>query len=121
MNTKLNLVPVRSFGYFVRTVRKLSGKSLRQVAREVGISAAFLSDIEHDRRRTDKIEELAKALDVHPTLLRSLDARLSGEDKAWLYENPQFVTLLKEMRTARPHAPLDVDSLRRAWLKRAKE
>lgn len=59
----------------LRTVKKLT---LRQVAEAIGVSAAFMSDLEHGRRNTDRLAALAAVLEVDITVLQELDDR-SGD------------------------------------------
>jgi transcriptional regulator with XRE-family HTH domain len=72
--------------------------SLRDLASRVGVSAPFLSDVEHNRRSTDKLSELASALDVSPDDLKRFDKRLSTDLKEWMGANPELSALLEEYR-----------------------
>lgn len=40
----------KSFGKFIKEKRSLQGKSIRSFANEIGISAAYLSDVENGNR-----------------------------------------------------------------------
>ena len=51
-------------GTELREFREFRGMTLRQLADDVGLSAPFLSDVEHGRRRMSHVEEIAKALGV---------------------------------------------------------
>ena len=53
--------------------------SLRALANETGLSAPFLSDLEQNRRCTDKMDELANALGVS----RAFYSRLERGKRAW--------------------------------------
>jgi len=81
--------------------------TLRELAEAVGISAPFLSDIEHGRRQTNEYDALAKALDVPVDELKALDGRVPAELKAWLAQNPQLVSLLKDLRDSGMPIPLE--------------
>ena len=81
--------------------------TLRALAEMVGISAPFLSDIEHGRRQTNEYEALAKALNVSVDDLRQFDGRVPTELKVWLGENPQLVALLKDLRDSGQPIPLE--------------
>ncbi len=48
-------------GRYVRSVRKVNGKSLRWLARQMGCSAPFLSDLERGRRNWNN-EKFNRAL-----------------------------------------------------------
>ena len=53
-----------SVGRRIRELREKKGMTLRRLAEAVGISAPFLSDVEHGRRGTLKMPEIASALGV---------------------------------------------------------
>lgn len=91
---------VKTLGAAVRFLREHRQITLRELARRVGISAPFLSDIEHNRRSTDKLRELASALAVEPTVLTAFDGRLSGELKDWIAANRDVSALLEDIRTS---------------------
>jgi transcriptional regulator with XRE-family HTH domain len=56
----------RTHGVVVREAREAQGKTLRQLAKATGLSAPFLSDVEHGRRRLtgDTLAKVAKALKI---------------------------------------------------------
>lgn len=87
-----------TLGETIRQLREKRGMTLRALARTIGVSAAFLSDLEHDRRHTDKLEEIASALRVSAADLRALDTRLPFDLKKWIEENPKVVALLRDMK-----------------------
>lgn len=66
-----------SFGEQLRAFREKQDLSLRELARKVGISAPFLSDIERGNRLpSDRVlRELARALGIPEGELRSGDPR----------------------------------------------
>jgi transcriptional regulator with XRE-family HTH domain len=64
-----------TFGQSVRVRREETGRSLRSVAQEAGISAAYLSDIELSRRQPPPaamVRKLAKALGVDTDSLQRI-------------------------------------------------
>ena len=87
-----------TFGEVVRTLRIKQGLTLRQLASEVGVSAPFLSDVEHGRRSTEKLAELAKALRVDLAVLKKFDSRLSPDLKKWIASNPDIKQQLESYR-----------------------
>ena len=95
---------VKSLGEAIRYLREQRGMTLRALAKRVGISAPFLSDIEHNRRNTDKLLLLAEVLDVDVKELKKLDTRLPTHVKDWISANPEIVELLKDMQ-ASGHTP----------------
>jgi len=83
---------VASFAEALRLLREGQGLTLRALAQKIGVSAPFLSDLEHGRRQTDKYDELAQALDVPVEELRELDTRVPPDLKEWLASNPKLGT-----------------------------
>jgi transcriptional regulator with XRE-family HTH domain len=98
---------VRSLGEAIRLLREDQGMTLRALAEKVGVSAPFLSDLEHGRRQTDKYDELAAALRVSVDDLKELDPRVTTELQQWLTENPKLVALLKDMQSSGRPVPLE--------------
>ena len=103
---------VTTLGEAVRQLRTEKRMTLRALAEAVGISAPFLSDIEHGRRQTNEYEALARALEVPVEELKELDGRVEMDLKVWLAENPQLVGLLRDLRDS--GMPIPVEALRAA-------
>jgi transcriptional regulator with XRE-family HTH domain len=78
--TKLTLM--ETLGAFIDRLREERDLSLRELARRVGCTAPFLSDVIRGRRfpSGDMTKELARALEVPETELRSRDQRPPIED-----------------------------------------
>ena len=89
---------IETVGQAVRWLRERASLSLRALAKKVGVSAPFLSDLERDRRATTKTDELAAALGCSPDVLRAFDGRLSTELRHWIAANPGMVAVLREMK-----------------------
>jgi transcriptional regulator with XRE-family HTH domain len=88
---------VKTLGAAVRFLRERKGTSLRQLAAQVGVSASFLSDLERNRRSTDKLQELATALEINVEVLHTFDGRMGSDLKEWIATNPGMVAVLREM------------------------
>lgn len=56
------MVATETLGQAIRRTRMSKGLSLRDLAYLVGVSPPFLSDLEHDRRSTRRLREIAAAL-----------------------------------------------------------
>jgi len=82
--------------WWARNERKMT---LRQLAQAVGLSAPFLSDIEHGRRWPKEIAPFAAALGVSELELGRL--RLHDSAENWARENPALAKLLEELRPNR--------------------
>lgn len=89
---------IQTLGQAVRFLREARGLTLRGLADKVGVSAPFLSDVEHDRRSTPKLAELAHALEVGQDDLSKF--RLGADLKDWLGQNPGLIQLLREMKAS---------------------
>ncbi len=100
MPTKTAETPpeLKTLGQAIRHYRNERGMSLRALADRVGVTPPFMSDLEHDRRRTNKLEEIAKALEISPEVLKKLDGRLPDDLKGWLQENPGMIDFLEQVR-----------------------
>lgn len=100
--TKKHKIPphVCSLGEAIRYLRDKEGMTLRALADAVGVSAPFLSDLEHGRRQTEKYDELAKALNVDVEELKSFDPRVSPELKSWLATNPKVISFLNHLQSS---------------------
>lgn len=90
----------QTFGQAIRWAREQRRLTLRALGDAVGLSAPFLNDLEHDRRQTTKVAELASILRVH---IDDLEARqgLTADLKDWLSENPKLLALLRDIRACR--------------------
>lgn len=72
----------KTLGQFIRELRERRDMSLREVARKLGVSAAFLSDVELGRRHpSDKVlTEIARILRTPLDDLRRYDTRVPVKD-----------------------------------------
>lgn len=82
-------------------LRNALGLTLRAVARGAGISAPYMSDIEHDRRcPSDKVlRELARMLHVPRKTLET--AMLNRDEVRSLNMDPELVRLIRADRYCR--------------------
>jgi transcriptional regulator with XRE-family HTH domain len=97
-----------SLGEAIRILREKKGLTLRALAEKVGVTAPFLSDLEHNRRKTDKLEAIASALGVPSQTLSDLDGRVPPALKEWLESNPALVAVLKELQSSGQPVPLEL-------------
>jgi transcriptional regulator with XRE-family HTH domain len=98
----LQLPPeVETLGDAIRWVRTQRRMTLRALARACGLSAPFLSDMEHNRRSTDKLPAIAAALDVEVDMLEKMSGRLTRDMREWIAKNPDVVEVLRDMRRRR--------------------
>lgn len=91
---------IETLGDAIRYLREKRGLTLRGLAALVEVSPPFLSDIEHNRRGTEKLAALAKELDVDVAELQRLDGRIPRDLEQWIKKNPEVVALLTELRAS---------------------
>ena len=81
--------------------RRLAAKwSLRRLARELGVTAAYISDLEADRRlpSPELRERISSALQIPLDDLTAADSRLGPELRNWIEERPQLTALLRSLQ-----------------------
>ena len=84
---------MKTLGQKIRELREEKDLSLRELAKKIGVTAAFLSDIELGRRYpSDKVLlEMAKVLGTVVEDLRSYDTRAPIEDiKRLVSSDPRY-------------------------------
>lgn len=91
---------IDTLGDAIRYLREKRGLTLRGLAARVDISPPFLSDIEHNRRGTEKLPALAKELEVDLAELQKLDGRIPRDLEQWIKKNPEVVALLTDLRAS---------------------
>jgi transcriptional regulator with XRE-family HTH domain len=91
---------VKSLGSYIREVRTKLKLPLRRAAAALGISPAFLSDIERDRRKPgpELVAKMGEVLGIQPAELDALDPRFDPEVKKWLEERPEVAQTLRQLR-----------------------
>jgi len=92
--------------------------SLRDLGTALGVTPAYVADLESDRRlpSPELKQKLAAALDIPLETLEEADNRLSPDLHEWVEERPQVVNLLRSLRTS-PQSEKLVQRLNR-FLKR---
>lgn len=99
-----NMTPPH-LGEEIRRFRLLAGYTLRRLAADVGVSAAHLSDIEHNRRRPSEklLRKLADRLRNVGATYDSLEKLISGidtETREWAATTPGARALLRRLLEA---------------------
>ena len=91
-----------SLGQRIRELRDKAALSLRGLAKRIGISSPFLSDIELGRRFPSEeiLAKLAGALEVSPDELEQYDTRAPIADLKRLIGSPTSKTLKKRCSSA---------------------
>lgn len=107
MSTALIPADVKTLGEAIRSLREAQGLTLRSLAEKVGVTPPFLSDLEHDRRKTDRLDKFAQVLGVTLEELQKFDTRVSPDLKDWLGANPQLLAILRDFKSTGRPVPLD--------------
>jgi transcriptional regulator with XRE-family HTH domain len=92
-----------AFGTYLRKVREEKSISLRELAKKIGVSGAFLSDIELGRRfpSADKIELLAKEIGVPLEELQKYDFRDEAEAiRQMMFSDPNAGMAFRRVKDA---------------------
>lgn len=87
------MAKIKSLGERIRELRELKDISLRELAKKIEVSAAFLSDVELGRRNfsEEKFVKLAKTLGVSEEDLKQYDASPPlNEMRRLVAEDPRF-------------------------------
>jgi transcriptional regulator with XRE-family HTH domain len=91
---------MRSFGEALRWARNERRMTLRQLGVKLGLSAPFLSDVEHDRRNLNQVADAEKVLGLRPGELE-LRGRMSPDLADWLSTQPRLIRLIRDVRACR--------------------
>jgi transcriptional regulator with XRE-family HTH domain len=97
------LPEIATLGEEIRRRRLEAGITLRKFAVKAGISAAHLSDVEHDRRRPSEevLKRIAAELKRGGVTYEALDLlmpRLEPEMQEWVAETPEVRQMLRAVR-----------------------
>ena len=91
---------MKNLGERIRELRENKDTSLRELAKKLEISAAFLSDVELGRRypSTKVLRQIALQLDVEPKELENHDTRAPMEEiKRRVQADPAFGLALRKV------------------------
>lgn len=96
----------KTLGSEIQRLRLEAGITLRAFARQLDISAAHQSDIEHSRRMPsdDLLRSMAGALaHVGATYddFKKLDSRLEKDLEAWIQKHPEARQMLRETKDSK--------------------
>ncbi len=86
----------------VRT-RRLSRKwSLRELGSRLGVTPAYVADIEAARRipSPELRAKIASVLDIPSEELEATDLRLTSELREWIEERPNLISVLRSLRSS---------------------
>jgi transcriptional regulator with XRE-family HTH domain len=82
-----------------RLARKLS---LRELGTALGVTGAYVADIEANRRlpSPELRKRISAVLEIPTDELAAADNRLTADMREWIEERPQLVTLLRSLRNS---------------------
>ena len=91
-----------TFGAYIRSLRLSRGIGLRELAKQLGISAPYLSDLEKDKRgapRAEFVRTIVKILDADSEIIYDLAGKsrntIASDIEALLIAKPEIVSLLR--------------------------
>jgi transcriptional regulator with XRE-family HTH domain len=93
---------VSEVGKLIRDQRLARNWSLRQLGEKVGVTPAYIADLEAGRRAPsdDLRKRIAAVLEIPAEAFTAADTRLSGELRDWIEERPQLTGILKSLRSS---------------------
>ena len=96
---------LKTLGTIIRDARVGTGRSLREFAKQLGITPSYQSDIENDRRvpAEDVLKKIAESLSLKFEELMALAGRLGDDVERYLRRQPAAVTLFRKL--AKINAP----------------
>jgi transcriptional regulator with XRE-family HTH domain len=87
---------ISTLGEAIHWAREQRNMTMRQLADKVGVSAPFMSDVEHGRRTPGDVAAVAAALGVPANDL--LTRRLTESAEAWKKNNPKLAEFMEKMK-----------------------
>ncbi len=86
----------------IRKQRLARNWSLRRLGEEIGVTAAYVGDIEANRRLPgpELKHRIASVLNIAAEDLEAADNRLSSDLREWMDERPQLISLLRTLKTS---------------------
>jgi transcriptional regulator with XRE-family HTH domain len=103
-----------TFGAYVRERRmgREKAKSLRQLARELEVQPAYISQVERDKASPpseDTIRRWALAIEEDPDVLLAMAGKVSSDLRQAIIRRPVlFAQLIRELKDAPDHAVLRI-------------
>ena len=91
-----------NLGQKIRKEREKKKVSLREFARQLGIAAAYLVDIEKDRRLPSKeiLQKTADLLELPISIFDEFSPEIPKPVRNWIEDNPLVAKVLKFIKTA---------------------
>lgn len=105
----------------IKTKRLARKWSLRQFGAQIGVTPAYVADIEAGRRlpSAELKERISSVLEIPAEELAAADSRLTADLRDWIEERPQLTGLLRSLR-ASPESDMLIHRLGRFISRRSK-
>jgi transcriptional regulator with XRE-family HTH domain len=94
-----NTTDPRTLGELIRDARVNTGRSLRDVAKALGITPSYQSDIENDRRvpSEEVLQKIADLLQLDFQLLMAKAGRFGEDTERYMRKHPTAGTLFRKL------------------------
>jgi transcriptional regulator with XRE-family HTH domain len=95
------LCSMSALGELIKTRRLARKWSLRKFGKQVGVTPAYVADIEAGRRlpSADLQEKISLVLEIPLNELAAVDSRLTADLRDWIEEQPELTALLRSLRS----------------------
>src|SRR5262245_34639122 len=102
MHTLHTMHCMPKIGELVAAARHERKWSLRHLATELGVTPAYIADLEAGRRlpSAELMGRISIVLGISQENLTAADSRLSTELRDWIEERPQLTALLRALRSS---------------------
>jgi len=93
---------VAEIAELIKNRRRARKWSLRHLGEQIGVTPAYVADIEAGRRlpSAELRKRIAVALEIPAEELAAADYRLAADLRDWIEERPQLTSFLRELRTS---------------------
>jgi transcriptional regulator with XRE-family HTH domain len=107
-------------GELIKQKRLARKWSLRQLGAALGVTAAYVADIEAKRRlpSPELRDRISSVLEIPSEELAAADYRLPTDLREWIEERPQLGTLLRSLRTS-PESDMLIQRITRFFNRRS--
>ena len=105
---------VPDIGELVKERRLRRNWSLRQLGSQIGVTPAYVADIEAGRRlpSAELKDRIEAVLEIPSGELAAADTRLTAELRDWIEERPQLTSMLRSLRES-PESEMFIHRLSR--------
>jgi transcriptional regulator with XRE-family HTH domain len=111
---------VAELSELIKSKRLARKWSLRELGAQIGVTPAYVADIEAARRlpSAELKARIASVLEIPAEELAALDIRLTSDLRDWIEERPQLTALLRSLRSS-PESDMLIQRLARIMSRRS--